>query len=127
MGYSERLPRSSTGTVTVPTNGSDYVTLDLPVGKEALEETPNSRHVWSEWNGLNKSITRRRLQREDRRGEKLDPDGDPRRRTDGAGYRTMVLRRRRDVPAGCRFSHATQGLVAFREEIPALNFVSKRN
>jgi hypothetical protein len=47
MGYSERLPRSSNGTVTVPTNGSVHVTLCLPVRK-------GSRHVWTEWNGLNK-------------------------------------------------------------------------
>jgi len=51
MIYSEKLPRSSTGTVKVPANGSD---LDLPARKDALEHAPKSRHVWSEWNGPNK-------------------------------------------------------------------------
>jgi hypothetical protein len=43
MGCSERLPRSNDGTVTVPTNGSVHVTLDLPARN-------GSRHVWAEWN-----------------------------------------------------------------------------
>jgi hypothetical protein len=61
MGCSERLPRSNDGTVTVPTNGSVHVTLDLPVRKEALVETPKSRHVWAEWNGLNKEYHKKAL------------------------------------------------------------------
>lgn len=47
MGFSERLPRSNDGAVTVPTNGSVHVTLDLPVRN-------GSKHVWTEWNGLNR-------------------------------------------------------------------------
>ncbi|KQQ34848.1 hypothetical protein ASG19_13860 [Rhizobium sp. Leaf306] len=54
MGYSERLPRSSDGTVTVPTNGCVHVTLDLPVRN-------GSRHVWSQWNGLNKEYHKKAL------------------------------------------------------------------
>ncbi|MDR7141864.1 IS605 OrfB family transposase [Rhizobium sp. BE258] len=54
MGCSERLPRSDDGTVTAPTNGSVHVTLDLPVRN-------GSRHVWTEWNGLNKEYQKKAL------------------------------------------------------------------
>jgi len=54
MGFSERLPRSNDGTVTVPTNGSVHVTLDLPVRN-------GSKHVWTEWNGLNRDYHKKAL------------------------------------------------------------------
>lgn len=53
-GCSERLPRSNDGTVTVSTNGSLHVTLDLPVRN-------GSRHVWTERNGLNKEYQKKAL------------------------------------------------------------------
>jgi hypothetical protein len=68
---------------------------------------------------------RRRLQREDCRDESPDPDGDPRRQPGEAERRFMVLRRRWDVPARCRFSHAAQGLVACQEDFPELKVVMR--
>ncbi len=121
MGYSERLPRSSTGTVKVPTNGCDHVTLGLPVRKDASEQAPKSRHVWSRWNGLNKEYQKalaalgssRRKPRPKRGksqawGRQLSRAGDGT-LAGGAENRSMVLRRRRDVPAESRFSHAARG------------------
>jgi hypothetical protein len=67
------------------------------------------------------------LQREDCRDAGPDPDGDPRRRPGEAENRFMVLRRRRDVPAGRRFSHAIQGLVACQEKVPAMKVVIRSN
>ena len=113
MGYSEKLPRSSTDTVKVPTNGSDHVTLDLPVRKEASELAPKSRHVWSEWNGLNKEYHRkalaalgssRRRSRPKRgssqtTGRSILPGGSGRNLAGGADHRPMVSRNTRDVPA----------------------------
>lgn len=54
MGCSERMPRSSDGTVTVPTNSSVHVALHLPARNDA-------RHVWTEWNGLNKEYHKKAL------------------------------------------------------------------
>lgn len=51
---SERLPGSLTLTLTVPTNGSVHVTLDLPV-------RTSSRYVWPQWNGVNKEHHKKAL------------------------------------------------------------------
>ena len=100
MGNSERLPRSSTGTVKVPTDGCDHVTLEVE---------RRTRRI------------RRRLQRWGRRGEGRDPKGESRRRGAGKCHepalepwraernRSMVLWERQDVPARSRFSHAARG------------------
>ncbi|WP_081619954.1 IS200/IS605 family accessory protein TnpB-related protein [Rhizobium sp. 2MFCol3.1] len=123
MGYSEKLPRSSTGTVKVPTNGSDHVTLDLPVRKDASEQAPKSRHVWSEWNRLNKEYhqkalaalgsSRRKLRPKrgspQTTGRSTLPGGSGRNLVGGAENRSMVSRNTRDVPADSRFSHAARG------------------
>jgi IS605 OrfB family transposase len=121
MGYSERLPRSSTGTVKVPTNGCDHVTLDLPARKDASEQAPRSRHVWSRWNGLNKEYqkalaalgssrrkSRPKWGKSQAWGRQLSQAGaGP--LAGGAGNRSMVLRNRQDVPAKSRFSHVARG------------------
>jgi hypothetical protein len=123
MGYSEKLPRSSTNTIKVPTNGSDHVTLDLPVRKDASEHAPKSGHVWSEWNGLNKeyhqkalaalgsSRRRSRPKRGSTRttGRSILPGIGGRNPAGGAENRSMVSRNTRDVPAENRFSHAARG------------------
>jgi hypothetical protein len=70
MGCSERLPRSNDGTVTVPTNGSVHVTLDLPVRN-------GSRHVWTEWNGLNKEYHEKALAAQGSSGRKPRPGRRP--------------------------------------------------
>ncbi|WP_196809349.1 IS200/IS605 family accessory protein TnpB-related protein [Rhizobium sp. 2MFCol3.1] len=121
MGYSERLPRSSGGTVKVPTNGCDHVTLDLPVRKDASELAPKSRHVWSRWNGLNKEYQKalaalgssRRRPRPKRGksqawGRQLSQAGGGT-LAGGAENRSMVLRKRQDVSAESRFSHVARG------------------
>jgi hypothetical protein len=122
MGYSEKLPRSSTGTVKVPTNGSGHVTLDLSVRKDASEHAPKSRHVWSEWNRLNKEYHQKALaalgssQRKPRpnrespqaTGRSTLPGGSGRNLAGGAESRSMVSRNTRDVPAESRFSHAAR-------------------
>ncbi len=70
MACSERLPRSNDGTVTVPTNGSVHVTLDLPVRN-------GSRHVWTEWNGLNKEYQKKALAARRSSGRKARPGRRP--------------------------------------------------
>ena len=122
MGYSERLSRSSTGTVKVPTNGCDHVTLDLPVRKDASELAPKSRHVWSKWNWVTKEYQKalaalgssRRKPRPKRgssqlTGRSILPGSDKRSLAGGTGKRSTVLRNRWDVPAENRFSHAARG------------------
>jgi len=121
MGYSERLPRSSTDTVKVPTNGCDHVTLDLPVRKDASELAPKSRHVWSRWNGLNKEYQKAlaalgssRRRSRPKRGKSQAWGGQlsrPRAGTlaGGAENRSMALRKGQDVPAKSRFSHVARG------------------
>ncbi len=121
MGYSERLPRSSTDTVTVPTNGCVHVTLDLPVRKDASEHALKSRHVWSRWNGLNKEYQKAlaalgssRRKPRPKRGKSQAWGRQLSRARDGilaggADNRSMVLRRRQDVPAERRFSHDARG------------------
>ncbi len=122
MDYSEKLPRSSTGTVKVPTNGSGHVTLDLPVRKDASELAPKSRHVWSKWYGLNKEYQKalaalgssRRKPRpksgsSQLTGRSILPESSSRNLTGGAENRSMVSRNTRDVPAESRFSHAARG------------------
>ncbi|WP_315922349.1 IS200/IS605 family accessory protein TnpB-related protein [Mesorhizobium sp. SP-1A] len=49
MELSEGLPRNVDGSVTVPLNNSEHVTLAPPVRKKL-------RHVWSEWSGVNKEL-----------------------------------------------------------------------
>jgi len=121
MGYSERLPRSSTDTVKVPTNGCDHVTLDLPVRKDASELAPKSRHVWPRWNGLNKEYQKAlaalgssRRRSRPKRGKSQAWGGQlsrPRAGTlaGGAENRSMALRKGQDVPAKSRFSHVARG------------------
>ncbi len=127
MGYSERLPRSSTGTVKVPTNGCDHVTLDLPVRKDASEQAPKSRHVWSRWNGLNKEYQKALAALGSSRRRPRPKRGSRRRGVanchrcggtlaGGAENRSMVLRKRQDVPAKSRFSHAARG-----RSVPGIN------
>ncbi len=123
MGYSEKLPRSSSGTVKVPTNGSDHVTLDLPVRKDVSELAPKSRHVWSKWNRLNKEYhqkaraalgSSRRRPRPKRgspqtTGRSILPESSGRSVAGGAENCSMVSRNTRDVPAENRFSHVATG------------------
>ncbi len=70
VGCFERLPRSDDGTVTVPTNGSVHVTLDLPVRN-------GSRHVWTEWNGLNKEYQKKALAARGSSGRRSRPGWRP--------------------------------------------------
>ncbi|MBY3418327.1 IS200/IS605 family element transposase accessory protein TnpB [Rhizobium laguerreae] len=71
MGYSERLPKPRLdGTITVPTNGFNHVTLELPV-----RNAP--RHVWSEWSGLNKEYHKRALAAQRSSGRKPRPGWRP--------------------------------------------------
>lgn len=91
MGFSERLPRYSDGTITVPTNG-----------------TVHSHPCTTCEDG---SQGRRRRRREACMG-RVDTTQEanyPRRRTGEAKHRFMVFRWRWDVPAGRRFSHLSQG------------------
>ncbi|MBO9127955.1 MULTISPECIES: IS200/IS605 family accessory protein TnpB-related protein [unclassified Rhizobium] len=78
MGCSERLPRSNDGTVTVPTNGSVHVTLDLPVRN-------GSRHVWTEWNGLNKEYHKKALAAQGSSGRRPRPGRRPKTSTGRSG------------------------------------------
>jgi hypothetical protein len=113
MGCSERLPRSNDGTVTVPTNGSVHVTLDLPVRN-------GSRHVWAEWNGLNKELSEEGACSASIVGTQVPT---PMATQD-------VVRAERSTAPWCfggggtfppdAFSHATQGLVACQEKVPEM-------
>lgn len=49
MRYSERLPRSSDGTVKVPLRAGATVTLGVPARNDR-------RHVWSSWRVLGKGV-----------------------------------------------------------------------
>jgi hypothetical protein len=61
-GFSEELPRSSDGTVTVATNGSVHVTVAPPARKDPeAAGGVGARHVWTEWNVLNKEYHKKAL------------------------------------------------------------------
>ncbi|WP_315920954.1 hypothetical protein [Mesorhizobium sp. SP-1A] len=58
MELSEGLPRNVDGSVIVPLNNSEHVTLAPPVRKEKgkVVKTKPARHVWSEWSEVNKEL-----------------------------------------------------------------------
>jgi IS605 OrfB family transposase len=56
MKLSERLPLSfKERVITLPLNDAHHVTLELPVRKDPGEQDVGSRHVWSDWNEVNRS------------------------------------------------------------------------
>lgn len=56
MELSEGLPRDVNGTITVPFTNSEHGTFALPVRKKSLANAKPAKHVWSEWNELNKEM-----------------------------------------------------------------------
>ncbi|OWK25031.1 hypothetical protein AJ87_14895 [Rhizobium yanglingense] len=136
MGYSERLPRSSTDAVAVPTNGSVHVTLVLPVRNDPDAKSVGTRHVSSQWNGLNKEYHQKALAalgssrrkarpkrgRTLRTGKSTLPVLDSPSLAGGTENRSMGLWNTRDVPAEGRLS-TSPGLGEVQELIPEMKFV----
>lgn len=59
VNLSERLPLSfKERVVTLPLNDAHHVTLELPVRKDPGEQGVGSRHVWSDWNEVGKTLKR---------------------------------------------------------------------
>jgi IS605 OrfB family transposase len=56
MELSEGLPRQVDGTIIVPFNNSEHGTFALPARKESLASARPVKHVWSEWNEVNKEL-----------------------------------------------------------------------
>jgi IS605 OrfB family transposase len=56
MKLSEKLPLSfKERVITLPLNDAHHVTLELPVRKNTGEQDVGTRHVWSDWNEVNRS------------------------------------------------------------------------
>ncbi|TLX16139.1 IS200/IS605 family element transposase accessory protein TnpB [Rhizobium sp. MHM7A] len=94
MKLSEKLPLSfKERVVTLPLNDAHHATLELPVRKKPGEQGVGTRHVWSDWNEVNKTLRRalaaRRPSRRKRR-RSIPVVG----RND---LHSMVCRSRRDV------------------------------
>ncbi|WP_327210844.1 hypothetical protein [Rhizobium leguminosarum] len=58
MALSEELPKSSIDTrrLQVPMDDAHLVTLDLPARKDPGAQDAGTRHVWSDWNRVAKSL-----------------------------------------------------------------------
>jgi IS605 OrfB family transposase len=95
LKLSEKLPLSfKERVVTLPLNDAHHVTLELPVRKDPGEQGVGTRHVWSDWNEVGKSLKRALAARRPSRRKR------PRSilvvgRND---LHSMVCRSRRDVP-----------------------------
>ncbi|TLX16560.1 IS200/IS605 family element transposase accessory protein TnpB [Rhizobium sp. MHM7A] len=94
VNLSERLPLSfKERVVTLPLNDAHHVTLELPARKNPGKQGVGTRHVWSDWNEVNKTLrrahaARRPSRRERRRSIPVMGRND---------LHSMVCRSRRDV------------------------------
>jgi IS605 OrfB family transposase len=93
MKLSERLPLSfSDRVITLPKNDAHHVTLELPDRKDNGQlQTDRPRHVWSDWNEVNRAFRKAVVPRRPSRRKT------PRSTLGRNDLHSMVCRRRKDV------------------------------
>ena len=114
MELSEGIPRNVDGTVSVPLNNSDRVTLASPARKKL-------RHVWSEWSEVNKELKKaHEEQRLSGRTKRSRPYTRHWRECGGAGHLRHGLSGLIGRAEKIQLSRNGQGLAKRQEAIPVL-------
>jgi len=124
MELSEGLPRNVDGTITVPLNNSEHVTLAPPVRKEkgaAAKPQKPARHVWSEWSEVNKELKKaHEEQRLSGRAKRSRPYTRHWRECGGAGHLRHGLSGLIGRAVKVQLSRNGQGLAKRQEAIPEI-------
>lgn len=114
MELSEGLPRNVDGSVTVPLNNSEHVTLAPPVRKKL-------RHVWSEWSEVNKELKKaHEEQRLSGRAKRSRPYSRRLRECGGTGHLRHGLSGLIGRAVKVQLSRNGQGLAKRQEAIPEM-------
>ena len=122
MELSEGIPRNVDGSVSVPLNNSNHVTLAPPVRteKDSVKTKP-ARHVWSEWSEVNKELKKaHEEQRLSGRTKRRRPYTRLWRECGGAGYLRHGLSGLIGRAVNVQLSRNGQGLAKRQEAIPEL-------